>query len=229
MNTEIKEEGRVVSHPAVYTDLFIPKFAEILAGMGNVLDIFAGTGKIAKIKEHGFGGKIICNEIEPEWAVCSRFPVDEWHIGDAANMTWAKTESIESICTSPTYGNRMADHFNAKDNSRRITYRHTLGRELNRQNTGRMQWGESYRKKHIEVYGECIRVLKPNGLMIVNVSNHIRAGSEIMVVDWHKDALCASGFTFINQIEIETPRMKFGQNHKTRVSTESILVYKKHS
>lgn len=220
-------ETSKVKHPAVYTDRFIPKFAELLDGKNNVLDIFGGTGKLAQIKEFGFTGEIICNEIEHEWANTSPYPVDEWHIGDAAKMDWAMEESIEAICTSPTYGNRMADHFNAKDGSKRITYRHTLGRELNEHNTGRMQWGEKYKQKHLEVYCECFRVLQADGLMIVNVSNHIRAGVEIDVVGWHKEALTGTGFVFTDEVKIETPRMGFGQNGKSRVPHESILIYRR--
>jgi hypothetical protein len=112
------------------------------------------------IKEHGFTGKVVCNELEREWVETSTHNVDEWHIGDAANMAWAESNSFDAICTSPTYGNRMADHHNAKDGSKRVTYKHFLGRDLNEANTGKMQWGENYRQKHLEIYKECGRVLK---------------------------------------------------------------------
>lgn len=219
--------AETLKHPAVFSNVFIPKFAELLEGQNSVLDIFGGTGKLALIKMFGFTGKVICNEIEPEWANSSPYPVDEWHVGDAANMEWASDESIEAICTSPTYGNRMADHFNARDSSKRITYRHTLGRELNKHNTGRMQWGEMYRQKHLDVYSECFRVLKGGGLVILNVSNHIRAAQEVNVIGWHKEALTNSGFVFLSEEKIETPRMGFGQNGKTRVRHESILSFNK--
>jgi len=76
----------MIKHPATYTNSFIPKFAELLIGCDNVLDIFGGVGKLAMIKEHGFTGKVIYNELEREWAETSPHNVDEWHIGDAANM-----------------------------------------------------------------------------------------------------------------------------------------------
>jgi len=215
-----------VKHPATYTDSFIPKFAELLKDCSNVLDPFGGVGKLALIKEYGFTGKVVCNELEREWAETCKYNVDEWHIGDAANMTWAESNSFDAICTSPTYGNRMADHHNAKDASKRITYRHCLGRPLDEQNTGKMQWGEKYRQKHIEIYRECLRVLKPNGLMIVNVSDHIRKGQVVNVVEWHKETIISFGMKFIDEIKIETPRMGFGQNAKSRVQHESILVFK---
>lgn len=216
----------MIKHPATYTNSFIPKFAELLIGCENVLDVFGGIGKIALIKEHGFIGKVVCNELEQEWAETSPYNVDEWHIGDAANMAWAESNSFDAICTSPTYGNRMADHHNAKDGSKRVTYKHFLGRDLNEANTGRMQWGNKYREKHLEIYKECARVLKNNGLIIVNVSDHIRKGQVVNVVEWHKEALTSFGMKLINEIKIETPRMGFGQNAKSRVEHECILVFR---
>jgi len=215
-----------VKHPATYTESFIPKFAELLFGCTNVLDPFGGVGKLALIKQHGFTGKVVCNELEREWAETGKYDVDEWHIGDAANMGWAASNSFDAICTSPTYGNRMADHHNAKDASKRITYRHCLGRPLDDNNTGKMQWGEKYRQKHIEIYSECLRVLKPNGLMIVNVSDHIRKGQVVNVVKWHKETLTNFGMKLIDEIKVETPRMGFGQNAKSRVQHECILVFR---
>ena len=213
-----------VKHPATYTDSFIPIFTELLADRSNVLDPFGGVGKLALIKECGFKGKVVCNELEREWAEIGKYNVDEWSIGDAANLRFENCE-FDAICTSPTYGNRMADHHNAKDASKRITYRHCLGRPLDENNTGKMQWGDKYRQKHIEIYKECLRVLKPNGLMIVNVSDHIRKGQVMNVVEWHKQALLDFGLKLINEIKIETPRMCFGQNAKSRVRHECILVF----
>ncbi len=215
----------LVKHPAKYTDSFIPKFAELLSNCENVLDPFGGVGKLALIKQHGFKGRVVCNELEKEWTELCEYDVDEWSIGDAASLRFANCE-FDAICTSPTYGNRMADHFNAKDKSKRITYRHCLGRPLNEQNTGRMQWGDKYRQKHIEIYAECLRVLKHNGLMIVNVSDHIRKGEVVNVVDWHKQTLLNFGMELIEEIKIETPRMGFGQNAKSRVQHECILVFR---
>ena len=141
-------DGVSPPRPAKYTDSFMPIFAKLLKDSPNVLDPMAGTGKLALIKNMGYVGKVICNEIEKEW-VCDCYPVDEWHFGDAACMNWLDDNSISAVCTSPTYGNRMADHFNAKDTSRRMTYKHRLGRDLDERNTGRMQWGgEIQEQKH---------------------------------------------------------------------------------
>jgi hypothetical protein len=125
----------MIKHPAVYTDVLIPVIAKLLKGSKTLLDPFGGTGKIALIKNYGYEGTVTCNEIETEWIINSPYDVDRWFLCDAEKMKWAKNEEFDAICTSPTYGNRMADHFTAKDNSKRITYRHYLGRPLNKENT----------------------------------------------------------------------------------------------
>jgi len=197
-----------------------------LSDCNNVYDPFAGTGKIALIKEYGFKGKIYCCEIESEWT--RQFDgVDFWFIGDAAKTDFLPENTFDAICTSPTYGNRMADHFNAKDSSKRITYRHFLGRSLKLDNTGRMQWGEKYKDKHIEVYKELFRVLKDAGKFILNISDHIRNGEVVKVSDWHKNILIELGFNVVDDLKIETPRMGFGQNSQLRVSHERIIELRK--
>jgi DNA modification methylase len=186
----------------------------------------AGTGKIAKIREFGFKGHIICNDLEPDWADL-KYEVNEWYISDAEEMVWCKDESIDAICTSPAYGNRMADHFHSKDKSRRITYYHSLGRDLDERNTGRLQWGDKYRDAHTLLYREFWRVLKPGGLFVLNVSDHIRNGERIPVTAWHQKVCLTLGFKYVNRFRVMTPRMRFGANHNKRVRYENIIVFEK--
>lgn len=213
-----------MKHPAVYTDSFIQIFAKILKDKQRVLDPFAGTGKLAMIKNHGFSGSIICNEIEPDFTSITQYPVDEWYYEDAEFLNLS---NIDAICTSPTYGNRMADHHNAKDSSKRITYTHCLGKQLKDGNTGKMQWGKNYKEKHNSIYKNLFKILNKDGLFILNISNHIRKGKEIDVVNFHKETLLEIGFEFDHQISIETKRMKFGKNSEKRVKTEEILIFRK--
>jgi hypothetical protein len=84
------------------------------------------------------------------------------------------------------YGNRMADHHIAHDGSPRHTYRHVLGQPLTPGNSGALQWGdgiagrsgagEEYRALHVAVWTEARRVLKPRGIFVLNVKDHIRGG-----------------------------------------------------
>jgi SAM-dependent methyltransferase len=217
---------QIITHPAKFSSKFIPLFANLLKDFHNVLDPMAGTGKLGLIKEYGWVGKVTCNEIEPEW-MDRGYPVDAWFNVDAAHMEFAKDGEFDSICSSPTYGNRMADHHDAKDGSKRISYKFCLGRDLNPENTGAMQWGMAYRAKNWDIYKECYRVLGDNGLLVINISNHIRKGIETDVVGWTRESLVRLGFVFQENFQVETPRMRNGENAEKRVPVECILVFKK--
>jgi tRNA G10 N-methylase Trm11 len=214
-------------HPAQFPDKVIQVCASILMkyDMRRVLDPMAGTGKVAGMKWFGFTGDVYCNDIEREWKR-DYFPVDGWTFDDAANLPW-NSGVFDAIVTSPTWGNRMADHHNAKDQSRRMTYRHCLGRKLTEGNTGNLQWGEAYKKMHRLIYDECIRVLKPGGIFIVNVGNHIRKGKVVDVVAWHRQELLSKGLNVLKFEKVPAPKMGFGANREKRVFEEWVLAFVK--
>lgn len=130
----------MIRHPAKFTDALLPSFAHLIPPATRGLDPFGGTGKIFLLHDLVPDLQIECIELEPEWAAYdSRITV-----GNALALPYCDA-SFDWVCTSPTYGNRMADHHNARDGSRRNTYRHALGRPLHRDNSGAMQWGDEYR------------------------------------------------------------------------------------
>ena len=218
----------LIRHPAKYSDEFIPVFARLLENSDKVLDPFAGTGKIGKIKELGFSGMIYANDIEPEWIELGRNCCDVISAIDAEKLpTIYPPGMFDAICTSPTYGNRMADHHNAKDGSFRNTYTHCLGRELTEENTGKMQYGEQYREKHERIYRAIIPLLKDGGMFVLNVSNHIRKGREVDVASFHISCLEANGLTLTKDIHVPTKRCRFGANADKRVEYEHIYVLRR--
>lgn len=211
-----------MKHPARYSEELMPLFKNILITHGlqwdsKVLDPFAGTGRIHELPFDTYG-----IEIEPEWA--SMHP--RTTLGDSTKMRFADA-FFDAICTSPTYGNRMADSHNAKDDSKRNTYTHVLGRQLNKNNTGQMQWGMKYRSLHEQVYHECKRVLKSNGLFLLNMKNHIRNGKEVDVTNWHKKVLIGMGFELIHTESVTLKGNGFGANGKARTGVEYILVFRR--
>lgn len=216
-----------INHPAVYSNEFIPIFANELQGAGKVLDPFAGTGKLGDIKQFGFNGTIYANDIEPEWIELGRGKCDVVSCADAEKLCELYPRGFfDAICTSPTYGNRMADHHKAKDGSKRITYTHCLGRQLSDENTGKMQWGDKYREKHKNIYRSLLPLLKDDGIFILNVSNHIRNGEEQMVAEWHKSTIEQLGCQLLKDIIVRTKRNRFGANSDKRVEFEHIYVFK---
>jgi SAM-dependent methyltransferase len=215
-----------VTHPAKYSNEFIPIFAEKLQGYEIVLDIMAGTGKIGKIKEFKWQGRLFCNEIEPEFTKIMVYPIDAWFFNDAAQLPF-RTGSIDAICTSPTYANRLADNWHRHENSKRFSYTFGLGHDLHPENTGHMQWSELYRLKHYSIYKECYRTLRINGRLIITISDHIRKGIIIPVAMWHKTTLLELNFSLEEDLLIPTRRLRCGENYKVRVEHEHILIFKR--
>lgn len=215
-----------VRHPAAFSDVLLPVIdGFVYPGQQKpyklILDPFAGIGKLRKIVPD-----MIANEIEPEWALMSGVP---GIVGDATELAF-DDEVFDAVVTSPTYGNRMADSFvdhQPAKKYRRNTYTHAIGRKLHRNNSGKMQWGPKYRETHVLAWSECFRVLRYGGILVLNVSDHIRSGKRIPVSHWHKKILVNTGFDYIESKQVKTPRNGFGQNGKLRVGFEWVMLFRK--
>lgn len=238
----------VPRHPAKYSDPILEKLKLFVLPEHRVLDPFAGVGRVHELDADTWGV-----EIEPEWAAAHPKTI----VGNALMLPF-KDKSFDAVVTSCTYGNRMADHHEAKDPckhclfgkvytnngvrdvvelckkcegtglSRRNTYRHALGRPLHEDNSGQMQWGDEYRDFHIAAWKEVKRVLDNEGKLsefYLNVSNHIRQGEEVNVIDFHRGALMGMGFKFQGRLRIPTRRQRQGANGDLRVEDESILIF----
>jgi DNA modification methylase len=209
-----------MKHPAKFTKALMPIFVELLSTLpktSKVLDPFAGTGKIHELPFDTYG-----IEIESEWAAMHPKTI----CGDSTKMSFSD-DFFDAICTSPTYGNRMADHHEAKDNSKRNTYTHVLGRKLANNNTGAMHWGDDYKRLHEDVYAECFRVLKLNGILLINMKNHIRNGVEIEVNKWHIECLVKLGFDLEKTLTVPLKGNGFGANGKVRTGVEYVNMFRK--
>lgn len=186
--------GDGVSHPARYSAAILQRFEKVINQVCNVtadrvkvLDPFAGTGRIHELPFDTTGV-----ELEPEWG---QLVAEGNVIADAADMPF-DDHAFDVVATSPTYGNRLADHHDAADAHLRRSYTHDLGRPLTDGNTGEMQWGALYRAAHVDIWTEVRRVLKPYGWLLLNIKDHIRNGEQQPVSHWHTAALVKLGFTF---------------------------------
>ena len=188
----------------------------MVKGCKRIFDPFGGTGRVFILQKSYPQAEIYPIELESEWARVNRRTIP----GNALYLPFAN-HSMDACVTSPTYGNRMAD--GKSKNGKRMTYADQLGRKLHPDNSGAMQWGDLYRSFHINAWTEARRVLKHGGIFVLNIKNHIRAGKEQLVTEWHIETLEALGFRYDQWIKINTPSMRKGANAEKRIDYESVI------
>ena len=240
----------LVKHPAKYSKAIlhlIQREVQKIVNNGDlgewyIIDPFGGVGGIFDLHAMEFDYepgeltlKITCVEIEEEWAQVAAIhpryrPTHDQVICvdffDFSNHPSVR-ETYDMVIVSPTYGNRMADHHDAKDDSKRNTYKHTLGRDPSEGSSAVMQWGEEYRQFHANAWAEVMNLLRPGGYFLLNVKDHIRKGEKMPVVAWHKAMVQALGFTLLYTHQVATPGHREGENHELRVDGESVFIFQK--
>jgi len=218
MNTEtlIDLPAANPAHPAKYTDALLLTMAQMLKGRRRILDPFGGTGKVFLLEAWLPDAQIEAVEIEPEWAAINPRTTH----GNALDLPWGDGY-FDAVCTSPTYGNHMAD----QSIMATAKYRANLGRKLHPDNSGACSWGPQYRSLHIKAWTEARRVLQPGGAFVLNIKNHIRAGVVQPVTEWHIDTLQGLGFRLQRHERINTPSMRYGRNGDKRVEYESVILF----
>ena len=192
-----------MKHPAKYSKSLMPVLQSAVPPdrFPMVLDPFAGTGRIHELENATYGV-----ELEREWADMHEHTIH----GDAIKyldqcMWWGMT--YDAVVTSPCYGNRMADHHEAKDGSKRNTYRHVLGRPLSSGSSAAMQWGTEYRLFHREAWELAYDVIRPGGRLVINIKDHIRKGKQQYVSWWHYRTACGLGYVPLTFHCVPTPKI----------------------
>lgn len=219
-----RDYGGGLAHPAPFSDKVLNAISLRLRPGWRVLDPFAGVGRIHELRSRVPNLITVGVEIEPEWAALH----PDTKQGDAMRLR-NRDATFDAIATSPTFGNRMADHHNASDPGERRSYTHDLGHPLDKRNTGGMQWGSAYRAMHVAALKEMHRVLKPGGPAIINIKDHIRDGSRMPVVAWWCNAAGRLGFILDTDqtVVMGGDSLHTGANGRIRVNEEYVLVLTK--
>lgn len=208
--------------PCPFTpDVLVRAFEFLPPAPGRVLDPFAGNGIRFHECAEERGYESIGVEIEAEFGNAHPKNI----IGNATRMSVLADSSFDAVVTSPTYGNRAADTYDGRDGSDRMTYRLALGHELTAGSTAGLQWGAEYRSLHALAWMECRRVLKPRGVFVLNMKDHVRGGARQLVANWHVRTLMDLGFILTKADTVPTPGMRFGANSKARVDGELVVAF----
>lgn len=218
MNLTLFEVARVPGHPARYTPVILSVMDRLLPRDGIVLDPFAGTGRIHRLG-HG-GRRTVGVELEPEWANLHPDTI----VGSALNLPF-RDDSFDAVATSPCYGNRMADTWSAAHKYEHRTYTGDLGRALHGENAGQLQWGPAYKEFHEKAWAEATRVLKPTGVFLLNIKDHIRDGAMRPVTVWHIITLMKMGLWPHEMLPVKTPGLTRGANWNLRAPCEWVVKF----
>lgn len=133
--------------------------------------------------------------------------------------------------TGDSYACEACDGKGVRDYVRN-TYTHALRRSgveplASDDNATVMQWGEKYRGFHESAWRSCDRVLRPGGLVLLNVKNHVRGKTVQRVVEFHVNCWLRLGYTIEEARRIETKGLPYGANHDARVPAELIVSLRK--
>jgi SAM-dependent methyltransferase len=258
-------------HPAKFSRAILARLREMLAperdrvGSLKILDPFAGVGGIHELAEEKIATFGV--ELQPEWAAVHEDTI----CGSVLELpSIFPAGTFDAIVTSPCYGNRMADHHDARErcsscdgrgaiesyaeglgpwnetceacdgkgvrDHTRNTYAHKLresGAEpvASDDNAQLMQWGPRYRAFHEEAWRACHRVLRPGGLVLLNVKNHLRTvrgrQSVQAVVEFHLNTWLLLGYTIEEARRVETKGLAYGANHDVRTPAELVLALRR--
>lgn len=217
--------ARAAQHPARFSDAILDAIRTLLPrDPGGVLDPFCGTGRIHELGYDSWGV-----EIRPAWAAMHSRTVN----ADATRLPF-RDGTFDSVATSPVYPTGMTDRFMARDNSDRVTYMHRYGALVGQRNpsshpndagTSNARRSDSrYWEIHERAWREVTRVLKPNGVFVLNVKNHIQRGAEVLVVEHHTRLLESLGYTLEAKTFLETKgHQGAGANREQRTAGEWVM------
>lgn len=185
-----------------------------------ILDPFAGTGAIHRLRDTVPGAVTVGLELEPEWAAAHPGTIP----GDVLAMPPEWSGQFDAVVSSCCYGNRMSDHHDARDDSRRNTYKHALGRDLSPGSAAEMQWGSEYRRFHRKAMIAIMGVLGDRGVICWNVKNHYRDGAEQLVAEWHLRTWLELGARLVSVATLPATGNRQGANGTLRTEAEFLFV-----
>ena len=226
------------AHPATYTKGLLPIFADIIAthlehdfGATKILDPMAGEGSIFDLRDE-------LHRRNRRGIIIEASDVHPWHHGrrdhrgdrlvqtaDATALEW-DDEDFDVIVTSPPYGNRMADKLSV-DGDHRHTYADRRGEDAGPTDTSGMQWGNAYRTTMATIWAELFRVLRGDGLLILNCKDHIRDGHYIDVTGFNAGALVRLDLVPVATRFLVTPGVQGVENADARTPGEYVIAFRK--
>jgi len=208
-------------HPATWDERLISAAAEMIehhtAAPGILIDPMAGEGShYAPFAEAGW--TVIMSDIHL-WPHRDRRVL----CCDAADIS-ADDDSIDVLLTSPPFGNRLADKMST-DDDQRVTYADRRGADAAENDASGMQWGAAYRSAMRRIWTEAARLLKDDGLAVIDIKDHIRGGSRQHVTAWTIQAWRDLGWTVADIIPVQTGHYAGISHAEKRTDGHSLIAF----
>lgn len=176
-----------------FTSDAITYINKLLKRRSKVLDPLAGLGSVRGLNSHS-DHEIVCMDINANYNDSD----DEVTYGDATMLAFGD-EEFDAIVTTPDWGAVTTDTQNV------------LATELSRtrepNDLSVLAWGEEYRDVCGEIWRECVRVLRPQGVFVLVIRDHLRPGinpkkpdlKELAgVTSWHIQLMLDAGMDLIS-------------------------------
>lgn len=223
-------------HPAKFSQRVLTEIESLLAPYvpsgrtGRLLDPFAGVGGI-----HALNGG--------DWRTYGVEEIERWAAkhpntihGDSTNLCPGlfEPESFDVVCTSPTWGNGLnqrSPHPNA-GKGKRYTYPDAAGQVMSPTNTGGARFGKTdrgeYRRLHLAIWPQVVRVLKPDGVLVLNSRDSSDGvGGVRAVTGWHISVLLQRGMTLGAMSAVKARGMSWGARRRPIGDSELLIVMHK--
>lgn len=224
-------------HPARWSPQIIDVLRDLIKGYGiqHVHDPFGGTGERLGALCDESGVRFTATDIEA-WPD-SDPRVKQADATDPLSYPWAYVPGVRNwdpecfettwTVTSPVYPNGVADNFLPKDESRRYTYRNSLGQELHANNAGRysVRRGVSAEAAYWRIHWQALQWWSPN--VIVNVKDFIHKDAVYPLVQKWANLLTEFGYSELETLLVPCPGIGDGKHREKRVPHESVLVFGK--
>lgn len=228
-NVDRTLKGKPRPHYTRYNKDVIAAIEVRIGDSKMILDPMAGTmERLAVLEDPARGWHLVHGvEYEPEWVEGYKHP--RLVCGDARSLPFPN-EHFDAIIVSPSYGNRDADRTGDWwDNVDRKTYAGALGRNVTAGSLCVPFEDPEYKIGHTLAWCEAVRVLKPYGLFVINLKNHIKQGQIVRVSQWHREVLRdLLRLREIDDTAIPTTGRLSGENYKVRAeNAEKIYIYSK--
>lgn len=186
---ELQASGRPRKHYTRYNAAILEAVKVRIGESKEILDPMAGTMERLRTLEDPANGWHLVHGVEYEQEWVDGYPHPRLVQGDARDLPYPDA-SFDVIVVSPSYGNRDSDRSGDWwDNPDRKTYAAALGRNPSRGSLCVPFQDPYYRQGHTLAWAEAVRVLRPGGLFVINLKNHMAGGVIQRVSQWHKAVL----------------------------------------